>query len=235
MNALMMRARWLFDPQRDLHTLALGGAWMFALGSLVPLLWLLGAGGDGYVFHTVVGGKTVSIPLLAYSGWPGWLLLWAETLAISGATILTAAPRFVPLKWQRIGHGVLIGWSGIWALGAWRLGLVDFGFWTFQALFLSGLCACTVYRAARHWTPRASLPPSLQQAQSPPATEIETKIGEGRSYFDEHAAATPSAASRRAQIMNVLHRIRHGAVSGWRRGVAAFRSGMNNRRGDARA
>lgn len=240
MNALLMRARWLFDVQGDLPRLALGGAWLFATGSLFPLLWLIGAGGNGYVFHSGAGGHEHSVPLLAYSGWPGFLLLWAELLAVSGAIILTAAPRFVPLKWQRIGHGVLIGWNALWALGAWRLGVVDPGFWTFQAMFLTVLGACTLYRAKRNWTPAPCVPTLIpDEPPSPATTEIENKIGEPPSpvpaspnFFAEGVAQSPPASSRRQQVVDALRRVRDGAISAWRRGATAFRSGMNNSPGD---
>src|SRR5688572_27103357 len=98
--ALNVRAflRNLVDLKGDLPRLATGGAWLFAIGSLFPLLWLINDGAaDGHVFGTTLAGHTYTIPLLTYSGGIGMLLIWAEILAIAGAFILAAAPR-VPLK-----------------------------------------------------------------------------------------------------------------------------------------
>jgi hypothetical protein len=105
------------------------------------------------VFATGTTDGRYSIPLLTYAGWSGMLLIWSQVLAISGAILLTAFPRFVPLKWQRIGHGVLVGWSALWTLGAWSLVVSNPGPWMLQALVLTALSACTVYRAWRGWSP----------------------------------------------------------------------------------
>jgi hypothetical protein len=153
----MMRARRLLDPQRVIPKLLLAGGWLFAAGSLVPLLWLIWLSGGGllragFVFDTLAGGEHVTMPLLSYSGWPGFVLLWGEALVICGAILLTAFPRRVPLGGQRIGHVVLVAWSMLWTLGTGRLALADPVF-RVHALIMAGLCVCTVYRAWRHWTP----------------------------------------------------------------------------------
>jgi len=241
-NALLRRARWLFDAQGDLPRIALGGAWLFALGSLIPLLWLIAGGGNGSVFHGAASERVT--PLLTYAGWPGWLLLWAELLAVSGAIMLTAAPRLAPLKWQRIGHGVLLGWNALWALGAWRLGLLEPGFWTFQALFLSALGACTAYRAARNWKPAAKPADATAAQRAAAATlgQVSAVISiepsapraddaSSPNFFAEPAPAVtkPGAARRFVRVMALA---KDGFIGAWRRGVAAFRAGLaNNHRG----
>lgn len=229
--ALNVRAflRNLVDLKGDLPRLATGGAWLFAIGSLFPLLWLINDGAaDGHVFGTTLAGHTYTIPLLTYSGGIGMLLIWAEILAIAGAFILTAAPR-VPLKLARIGHGVLIAWSALWTLGTWRLSVIDPGFWTVQALFLSVLGACTVWRAWKNWTPASAAPsPSSPDATEPKADD---------NYFSEAPPASPAAAPEtsmptRQQIAEALERARVAAVAASRKIAIGVRAGINAARND---
>jgi hypothetical protein len=139
----------------DLHRLAVGGAWFFAFCSLVPLLWLgLGVsdGETNRVFGTEVNGVNHAIWGLTYAGVPGAILLWMEFLLVVGAMVATAAPRrWVPQRWRRAGHGVLISWSGLWAAGVMHLAGVNPGFFALQALFLLMLLGCTIYRARLNW------------------------------------------------------------------------------------
>jgi hypothetical protein len=141
----------------DLHRLALGGAWFFAIFSLVPLLWLgLGAGdgGTGRVFGTEVGGQAHSIWGLTYSGWPGAALLWMEVLAISSAAFVTALPHgWASDRLRRAGHAMLIGWASLWTIGVSHLASLDPGFFAVQATFLAALLGCTIYRAWLNWRP----------------------------------------------------------------------------------
>lgn len=230
--ALNVRAffRNLVDFKDDLPKLAVGGAWLFAIGSLFPLLWLINDGAaDGHVFGTTVGSTTYTIPLLAYSGGIGMLLIWAEILAVAGAFILTAAPR-VPLKLARIGHGVLIAWSALWTLGTWRLSVIDPGFWTAQALFLSVLGACTVWRAWKNWTPAPGSPSSSPSPHAP-----EPKASDN--YFSDAPPAsqdgTPDTSiPTRQQIAEALERARAAAVAASRKIAIGVRAGINAARND---
>lgn len=148
---------WLTNNWKsDLHRLVLGGAWFFAIFSLVPLLWLgLGVNGDGSdrVFGTELNGVSHSVWGLTYAGIPGAILMWVEFLAVMGAIAATAVPKkWVPLKWRRIGHGVLIGWAGLWTAGVMHLAGVNPGFFALQAVFLAALLGCTIYRARLEWS-----------------------------------------------------------------------------------
>lgn len=211
--ALRMRAmfRSLFDGKSDLTRLATGGAWLFAIGSLLPLFWLISDGGaDGAVFAAHVGDRSYSIPLLTYSGGIGMLLIWAEILAVAGAFILSAAPG-VPIKLSRIGHGVLIAWSLLWTLGTWRLSFFSPGFWTFQALFLTVLCGCTLWRAWINWRPPVASAPSAQP-----------------NFFSEAKpqAQPASSAPTRQQIAEAIERARVAAIAASRKVVAGVKAGI---------
>jgi hypothetical protein len=141
----------------DLHRLALGGAWFFAIFSLVPLLWLgLGAGdgGTGRVFGTEVGGQAHSIWGLTYSGWTGTALLWMEVLVVTSAALVTALPHgWTSDRLRRAGHAMLIGWASLWTIGVSHLASLDPGFFAVQATFLAALLGCTIYRAWLNWRP----------------------------------------------------------------------------------
>lgn len=222
--AMRVRAliRSLFDGKSDLEKLATGGAWLFAIGSLLPLLWLISDGGaEGAVFRTSVGDHSRTIPLLSYSGGIGMLLIWTEILAVAGAFILTAAPR-VPVKLARIGHGVLIAWSLLWTLGTWRLAAFAPGFWTLQAVFLSALCGCTIWRAWRIWTPTIAQPIATQ---AKPAAEP-NYFSDANSQASSTPASDPGTPTRQ-QIAEALERARVAAVAASRRIVLGVKAGIN--------
>lgn len=164
---------------------ATAGAWFFAIGSMIPLLWLAveghGPGESSKVFATTVDGVSHSVWGLTYAGMPGTALLWMELLAVAAATIVTALPVSLPLispqsalRLRRIGHGWLTGWASLWMLGTMHLASIDPGFWTLQATFITALFGCTVYRAIRDWTPRNS-----QTNQRDEAVEVNCVEEEG--------------------------------------------------------
>ncbi len=221
--ALHARAliRSVFDGKRDVAKLVTGGAWLFALGSLFPLFWIVADGGaDGAVFRANVEGGTFTVPLLTYSGGVGLLLIWAEIFAITGAFILAAAPR-VPLKLARIGHGVLIAWSLLWTLGTWRLALVGPGFWTFQALFLSVLCGCTLWRAWVNWRPTTST--SAEDGETTPGAHSSNYFADAPS---QHPPEPPDSDSTREQIVHAIDQARVAAIAASRKIIAGVKAGV---------
>lgn len=148
---------------------AIAGASFFAIASLIPLLWLMLEGpsetGTSQVFGTNINAAEHSVWGLTYSGTAGTLLLWMEIFAVIAANVMTLLPhRFGGVlpqtltRLRRIGHGYLTGWAGLWMLGAMHMASISPGFWTLQAIFLSALFACTVYRAFREWPSNAPSP-----------------------------------------------------------------------------
>src|SRR5262249_11433903 len=97
----------------------------------------------------------------AYHGAFGAILIWLETLAVAAAVVLSVLKN---QRLRRIGHGVLVGWAALWMLGAIRLSALDPGFWTIQSVFMTGMFACTVYRAVRGWWRVPSVPAILTDA-----------------------------------------------------------------------
>lgn len=139
---------------------ALGGAWLFAVGTLCGLVWFISQGWPGSgrttIVSTSVGENRYHGIGLTYTGMPGTILLWSEALVLLAAIVLSVLPR-TPLR--RIGHGLLIAWSALWVAnfvwltvvgGTWML------LWTIWPILLGVLFLCTLYRAARGWRARPS-------------------------------------------------------------------------------
>jgi hypothetical protein len=136
---------------RDIHRTVIGGAWLFALGSLIPLLWLAesyGNGGVARVFGHNSNGVDHGVWGLTYSGIAGGLLLWLQIIAVIAANIFTLLRSN---RLRRIGHGAIIAWAAWWMMGAMYLATIDPLFWTVQSVFQTVLLGCVAYRAARSW------------------------------------------------------------------------------------
>lgn len=167
---------------RDLHRIAVGGAWLFSIGSLFPLLWLASAhspDGVARVFGTNSGGVDHGVWGLTYSGVIGGMLLWTQILAVIAANVFTLVPNN---RLRRIGHGFMIGWAAWWMFGAMYLASIEPVFWTVQSIFQTTLLGCVVYRAARSGArfsrPADSRPLSADDVQaSPHITELHLTQG----------------------------------------------------------
>jgi hypothetical protein len=160
------------------------------------------------------------MPLLSYSGVPGFLLLWSQVLLVSAAILLTAFPRYVPQRWSRVGHALLIGWNALWMLGAWRLALVE-PYFLLQATFMTVLGCCTVYRAWRNRRQGRSVSLPITDAQPPTGADKPVV-----NYFSDEAEQPPSGTPRQ-QIVQALERGRQAAAAASRKAVLAFKAGIN--------
>jgi hypothetical protein len=141
------------DWKTDLRKLSTGGAWLFIGGSVFALLWLIFSGGgwSGRVLGASIHGQDYSAPLLAYSGFFGVVWIWTQLLTVLTATGLSVMPWAKP---RRIGHALLIGWSGLWTLGSLRLAAVDpVSFWPIQSIIMAAFTGCSIHRAWRGWFP----------------------------------------------------------------------------------
>ena len=141
------------------------GAWFFAIVSAILLIWLMleghGSDGSSQVFGVSINGVLHTVWGLSYTGFFGTVLLWLEFLALGVAIALTALPnnfKFtraeMTTRLRRAGLGYLTGWAGLWMLGTMYLASMSPGFWIIQALFITTLFACTVYRTVRDWNGR---------------------------------------------------------------------------------
>ena len=135
----------------------LGGAWLFAAGTVIILAILLAthrpiATTTTTIASTTINGRTYNAIGLSFYGVGGAVLLGAELLLIATAIILTLRPATVA---RRVGHVILVGWSALWLANAiWLLAINEPRSVTTLILvggFMGGLFMCTAYRAWRGW------------------------------------------------------------------------------------
>lgn len=134
--------------------MAVGGAWLFALGTLVMLIVCIGArhagGGDWIIASTTVGDTTYRAIGLTYQGGVGTALAWVEAVVLLSAIVASVLPAVMI---RRIGHGVLVAWAALWLAAGIRLVAID-GLWWLWAIWIvpMGLFfLCTIVRAVRGW------------------------------------------------------------------------------------
>lgn len=177
---------------KPLPGLAIGGAWLFILFSLAHLAWVVGVkwgdpAGVTALYQTTVGEEVYRAWGLAYTGTLGLLLALAEAAAVVAATVMSLRARPKP---RRIGHLVLIAWSALWALNLIRLAGLDLQLdTTCQAMIMTLLFGCTVYRAA---LPPA--PPARRSAAAPTEergrTTDEGVVVQQTSFTARHVSST---------------------------------------------
>jgi len=153
-----------------LRTFVLAGAWFFIAFSVARLLWVVGAewvdpSGTYKLLYTVVGDRSYDAVGLTYTGLGGLLSAMAQTALVAAAVLVTVPPLRRNARWRRIGHGVLCGWSALWALNlVWLTGLDGHLF--AQATLLCLLCGCTGYRAVTGWSTPGGRPSPDDQART---------------------------------------------------------------------
>ncbi len=139
---------------KSLHRTALGGAWVFAAGTLGILIVFIALGWPGEERMTLASSTVDETPFyaigLTYAGLPGTVLLWAEAVTLRAAILLSVLPGE---RLRRTGHGLLVTWATLWLANAVWLTALSGMWWlwliwplTFGAFFL-----CTAYRAALGW------------------------------------------------------------------------------------
>lgn len=159
MNAGVQRAG------RIAHDACLAGAWLFAVGTLATLVFLIvmswPGGGQSVIASSTTDGVTYNAIGLTYTGVPGTVLLWFESIVLLAAIALSVLPA---LRLRRAGHAALVVWASLWfANGIW---LTAYGgvwyLWIVWPVLCGAFFLCTVYRAACRWrggeVPAPSMP-----------------------------------------------------------------------------
>ncbi len=219
-------------PQRTKHLrgLAAGGAWFFIAVSLVHVLAaavykMAEPSGTFKMYHTVVGGVSYDAWGMTYPGAFGLLLAIGQSLVVAAAVVASVLPASM-LKWRRIGHGLLIGWAGLWTANFLWLFSVDHELVSFaQAAMTSVLFACTVARAAAGWMPgRATMTPddpaggNRAFGDAPPGF-LEPPAGQasvppGRNGHSFAAAIGPARCWVASRVKRCVPAARRGAARG---------------------
>ncbi len=227
-----------------LGSLASAGAWFFIVVSLVHLVGavaykMVEPAGSFKMYHTVVGGVSYDAWAMTYTGTIGLLLAMGETLLVAAAVATSILPASM-LRWRRIGHGVLVGWAGLWMANFFWLFSVDHELVSFaQAAMTAVLFACPVARAAAGWMPgRATMTPddpagghqvfghAPPDSLGPPARQASSPNGHhGRSFAETIGPARRWVASR---VKCCVPAARRGAAHGLNR-VADFARSQANR------
>jgi hypothetical protein len=140
---------------------AVGGAWLFIVVSLLHLLWVYSVklpdpSGLTTLYQITVDAVTYRCPLLTFDGWPGLILAMIEGVAVIAAAVMSVLPV---RRLRRIGHVTLLTWVGIWTTGLIYLALLEPG--DVQGLGQAGamtvFAGCSVWRwqaSARYWARR---------------------------------------------------------------------------------
>ncbi len=146
----------------SIGTLASGAAWVFVLGTLFGLSWviasLLGNPSDPAVMiGTEVDGKAWTAWGLTYRGTIGLVLAIVQGVAVAAAAVASALPAARATRMRRIGHVVLCAWAALWTLNALQVAsLAPLLFTRGLAVLFSLLTVCTAYRALAGWRPAPS-------------------------------------------------------------------------------
>lgn len=139
------------------------GAWVFLVGSLGPLLWLLSdypashkdPAARRYIFHTQIDGQREYSALgLTYEGRSGCLLLLGEIVIVLLAATLSIL-RADALR--RTGLLMLTAWAALWTGNAILMDVVS-PFWGFHlAVVLTGVFfILAIGRTLLRWQPVSS-------------------------------------------------------------------------------
>ncbi len=146
------------------------GAWVFAVGSLVPLVIFIAMGWPAdhvTMASTTVDERTYNAFGLTYAGSIGTLWLWSQVVIVSSAIVCSVLPAD---RLRRIGLVILVVWSGLWLGNAIWLPMLDRA-WILALILgalLSTLFLCTLVRAARGWPSRAAVTGKGSAASSLP-------------------------------------------------------------------
>lgn len=149
-----------FNLGKTIVHVGLAGAWVFAIGSLVTLIFIVWARWPGtdsvsHIMGVTVDGKTVAGLGFRYSGIPGTVLAIGEALCVAAAIVMSILPGKNRIR--RIGHVMLVAWSGLWLVNGVNAARLDGGIlWMLLVALLVLLFVCTLFRAARGWRLTAS-------------------------------------------------------------------------------
>jgi hypothetical protein len=147
---------------KSIGAIASGAAWVFVLGTLFGLSWviasLLGNPSDPAVMiGTEVDGKPWTAWGLSYRGTMGMVLAIVQGVAVAAAAVASALPADRATRVRRIGHVVLCAWAAMWTLNAFQVAsLAPMLFTRGLSVLFSLLTVCTAYRAVAGWRPAPS-------------------------------------------------------------------------------
>ena len=154
-----LRAAW-----KKTGNVASGAAWVFVLGSLFGLAWVIASlvrdpSDPAVIISTEVGGRVYTGWGLTYRGHFGAVIAAVQALGVAAAAVASSLPAARGTRPRRIGHAVLCAWAALWAFNFIRVASLDHLLLTRSlAVVLCLFAACTAYRAFSGWWPRRAEP-----------------------------------------------------------------------------
>lgn len=152
---------------RSAVSVALAGAWFFALGTLAGLIYFASQGWPGNgrttVYATTVDGAQINAVGLTWAGTAGTALLWTELTLVAMAIVASAMPVTAI---RRAGLAALLAWSALWlANGIWITSYgAPWSMWVCAVGLVGLFFLCTLIRTIRGWQAAAPQPrPLLSQ------------------------------------------------------------------------
>ncbi len=169
---MLARIAQRLEPARKL---AICGAWFFIAVSLAHVLWVIGAkwGDPAGTFKLYHVGSHNAFGL-TYTGTLGLLTAIGQAGLVTAAAVASVLAGHRMLRYRRLGHVLLVGWSALWAADLILLAAIDNEWVTAaQAVLLSALLCCTTGRAFMGWSPKCCQTKPLEPPASGPGGDAE--------------------------------------------------------------
>ncbi len=190
---MLARIAQRLEPARKL---AICGAWFFIAVSLAHVLWVIATKWDdpAGTFKLYQVGSHNAFGL-TYTGTLGLLTAIGQAGLVTAAAVASVLAAGRMLRYRRLGHVFLVGWSALWAADLILLAAIDPEWVTAaQAALLSALLCCTTGRAFMGWSPKCcqAKPPEPPAAGPDRNTEFDHILRAGVELLK--APAPPPAA-----------------------------------------
>ena len=192
---MLARIAQRLEPARKL---AICGAWFFIAVSLAHVLWVIATkwddpAGTFKLYH--VGSHNAFG--LTYSGTLGLLTAIGQAGLVTAAAVASVLAAGRMLRYRRLGHVFLVGWSALWAADLILLAAIDHEWVTAaKAALLSALLCCTTGRAFMGWSPKSfqTKPPEPPATGPDRDTEFDHILRAGVGLPKPKSPAPPPAA-----------------------------------------
>lgn len=215
---MLARIAQRLEPARKL---AICGAWFFIAVSLAHVLWVIAVkwGDPAGTFKLYHVGSHNAFGL-TYTGTLGLLTAIGQAGLVTAAAVSSVLAGHQMLRYRRLGHVLLVGWSALWAADLILLAAIDNEWVTAaQAVLLSALLCCTTGRAFMGWSPKVCQTKPLEPPAVGPGGDTEfdhilrAGVGPLNSSAPPPAAEKPPPPTLRGVLALTLTAIRSRIVT----------------------
>ncbi len=211
---MLARIAQRLEPARKL---AICGAWFFIAVSLTHVLWVIAVkwGDPAGTFKLYHVGSYNAFGL-TYSGTLGLLTAIGQAGLVTAAAVASVLAGRRMLRYRRLGHVFLVGWSALWAADLILLAAIDHDWVTAaQAALLSALLCCTTGRAFMGWSPRCYQTKPQEPTAAGPDRDVRfdriLRAGVGLPEPPPPVAEEPPPPTLRGVLASRLTEIRRGS------------------------